>query len=60
VRPDIPPRACVVLQAACLDQPLDYVRGARFGQATRNLDYPTYRPGFDGGRTVLLAFGMRF
>jgi hypothetical protein len=40
--------------------PLNYVRGARFGQATRNLDYPTYRPGFDGGRTVLLAFGLRF
>ena len=43
-----------------LGLPLNYVRGARFGQPTRNLDYPTYRPGFDGGRTVLLAFGMRF
>jgi hypothetical protein len=40
--------------------PTGYVRGARFGQATRNLDYPTWRPGFDGGRTVLLAFGLRF
>lgn len=43
-----------------LGLPLNYVRGSRFGQATRNLDYPTYRPGFDGGRTFLLAFGMRF
>jgi hypothetical protein len=43
-----------------LGLPLNYIQGARFGQATRNLDYPTYRPGFDGGRTVLLAFGLRF
>ena len=43
-----------------LGLPTDYIQGARFGQATRNLDYPTWRPGFDGGRTLLLAFGMRF
>ncbi len=43
-----------------LGLPLNYINGARFGQATRNLDYPTYRPGFDGGRTVLMAFGLRF
>ena len=43
-----------------LGLPTGYIRGARFGQATRNLDYPTWRPGFDGGRTVLLAFGLRF
>ena len=40
--------------------PLNYVRGSRFGQPTRNLDYPSYRPGFDGGRTFLMAFGFRF
>jgi hypothetical protein len=40
--------------------PTGYTQGPRFGQATRNLDYPTWRPGFDGGRTVLLAFGLRF
>jgi len=40
--------------------PTGYIEGPRFGQATRNLDYPTWRPGFDGGRTILLAFGMRF
>jgi hypothetical protein len=43
-----------------LGRPTGYIRGSRFGQATRNLDYPTYRPGFDGGRTVLLSFGLRF
>jgi hypothetical protein len=43
-----------------LGLPLNYINGARFGQATRNLDYPTWRPGFDGGRTVLLSFGTRF
>jgi hypothetical protein len=40
--------------------PLNYVRGPRFGQAVENLDYPTWRGGFDGGRTFLLAFGIRF
>lgn len=43
-----------------LGLPLNFIRGARFGQAVRNLDYPTYRSGFDGGRTALLAFGVRF
>jgi hypothetical protein len=43
-----------------LGLPTGYIREARFGQATRNLDYPAYRPGFDGGRTLLLAFGLRF
>ena len=43
-----------------LGRPLDFIRGARFGQATRNLDYPTYRAGVDGGRTVLVAVGVRF
>jgi len=43
-----------------LGRPTGYIQGARFGQATRNLDYPTWRPGFDGGRTVLMSFGLRF
>jgi hypothetical protein len=43
-----------------LGLPLNYIKGARFGQATRNLDYPTWRPGFDGGRTFLMSFGTRF
>lgn len=43
-----------------LGLPLNYVQGPRFGQAVRTLDYPTYRSGFNGGRTALLAFGVRF
>jgi carboxypeptidase family protein len=43
-----------------LGLPTGYIQGARFGQATRNLDYPTWRPGFDGGRTFLMSFGLRF
>jgi hypothetical protein len=40
--------------------PLEYIKGARFGQATRNVDYPRPRPGLDGGRTMMMAFGVRF
>ncbi len=40
--------------------PLEYNEGALFGQGTRNLDYPRWRAGFDGGRTFLAAFGVRF
>jgi hypothetical protein len=40
--------------------PLNYVRGANFGNATRTADYPRPRPGMDGGRTFLMAFGLRF
>jgi hypothetical protein len=43
-----------------LGLPLNYIQGARFGQAVRNLDYPAYRSGFNGGRTALLSFGVRF
>lgn len=43
-----------------LGVPLTYVEGPRFGQPTRNGNYPSYRPGFDGGRTVILALGARF
>ena len=40
--------------------PLAYVKGASFGQATRNSDYPRPRAGLDGGRTYFLSLGIRF
>jgi hypothetical protein len=40
--------------------PLDYIKGANFGNPTRTADYPRPRPGMDGGRTVIAAFGARF
>ena len=40
--------------------PLEYVKGPNFGNATRTTDYPRPRPGMDGGRTFLAAFGVRF
>ena len=40
--------------------PLEYVKGANFGNPTRTTDYPRPRPGMDGGRTYLMAFGVRF
>jgi hypothetical protein len=40
--------------------PLSYVKGASFGQATKNTDYPRPRAGLDGGRTYFVAFGVRF
>ncbi len=40
--------------------PLNYVQGARFGQAVRTSDYPRPRPGLDGGRTFLMSMGVRF
>jgi hypothetical protein len=40
--------------------PLEYVTGPNFGTQTRTTDYPRPRPGLDGGRTYLLAFGVRF
>ncbi|HEY7449559.1 MAG TPA: TonB-dependent receptor [Vicinamibacterales bacterium] len=39
---------------------LNYVQGARFGQAVRPADYPRPRPGIDGGRTFLMSMGVRF
>jgi len=43
-----------------LGLPLEYVKGANFGNPTRTTDYPRPRPGLDGGRTYLMAFGVRF
>jgi hypothetical protein len=40
--------------------PLAYIKGASFGQATRNSDYPRLRPGLDGGRTYFVSLGVRF
>ena len=40
--------------------PTGFIRGARFGEATANTNYPVWRPGFTGGRTFLLSAGMRF
>jgi hypothetical protein len=40
--------------------PLEYVKGPNFGNATSTAHYPRPRPGMDGGRTFLLAFGVRF
>jgi hypothetical protein len=40
--------------------PLEYVKGPNFGTPTRTTDYPRPRPGIDGGRTYLMAFGIRF
>lgn len=49
------------------DSPLDanglptgFVRGSNFGRATSNAHYPVWRPGFTGGRTFLVATGVRF
>jgi hypothetical protein len=43
-----------------LGLPLEYVKGTNFGNPTRTTDYPRPRPGLDGGRTYLMAFGVRF
>jgi hypothetical protein len=40
--------------------PLDYVEGPNFGKATANANYPRPRQGMDGGRTFLVAAGVRF
>lgn len=40
--------------------PLNYVTGPNFGKATSNASYPRPRQGMDGGRTFILAAGIRF
>ena len=40
--------------------PLNYNKGTNFGKGTSNANYPRPRPGMDGGRTFLLAAGIRF
>ena len=43
-----------------LGLPLAYVAGPNFGKGTSNAHYPRPRQGMDGGRTVILAAGIRF
>ena len=40
--------------------PLDYIKGVNFGNPTSTTSYPRPRPGMDGGRTYLVAFGVKF
>jgi hypothetical protein len=40
--------------------PLAYIKGANFGKPTSTTSYPRPRPGMDGGRTYLVAFGVKF
>jgi hypothetical protein len=40
--------------------PLNYIKSAAFGTASGPASYPRPRPGLDGGRTVMLAAGIRF
>jgi hypothetical protein len=40
--------------------PTTYIKSAAFGTASGPSSYPRPRPGMDGGRTVLVAAGVRF
>jgi hypothetical protein len=40
--------------------PINYIKSAAFGTASGPASYPRPRPGLDGGRTFLLAAGIRF
>jgi hypothetical protein len=40
--------------------PLNYIQGPNFGKATSNGNFPRPRQGMDGGRTFLVAAGIRF
>ena len=40
--------------------PLNYIKSAAFGTASGPSSYPRPRPGMDGGRTFLMAAGIRF
>ena len=40
--------------------PLNYITGANFGKATSNVNFARPRSGMDGGRTFILAAGIRF
>ena len=43
-----------------LGLPLNYIKSPNFGKADSNGDYPGWRTGQNGGRTFLVAFGVRF
>lgn len=40
--------------------PLEYIKGARFGQATNDNQFPQPYAGQNGGRAMRIAFGARF
>jgi hypothetical protein len=40
--------------------PINYIKSAAFGTPSAPSSYPRPRPGLDGGRTFLLAAGVRF
>jgi hypothetical protein len=40
--------------------PLNYITGPNFGKGTSNANYARPRQGVDGGRTFVLAAGIRF
>jgi hypothetical protein len=40
--------------------PVDYIKGARFGQATNDNQFPQPYTGQNGGRAMRIAFGARF
>jgi len=40
--------------------PINYIKSVTFGTATGPASYPRPRPGMDGGRTFLVAAGLRF
>lgn len=40
--------------------PTGFIRGPRFGEPTSATHFPRWRSGFDGGRTFLMAMGVRF
>jgi hypothetical protein len=40
--------------------PTTFTRGPNYGEATAETDYPTWRSGLTGARTILLAAGFRF
>jgi hypothetical protein len=40
--------------------PLNYITGANYGKATSNAHFARPRQGMDGGRTFILAAGIRF
>ena len=40
--------------------PITYIKSAAFGTASGPASYPRPRPGGDGGRTFLVAAGVRF
>ena len=43
-----------------IGQPINYIRGANFGNATSAAHYPRWSSGETGGRTFRLAMGVRF